>query len=312
MLFRINRDRSAAFPCLKSGMRSVIVCEEGMMMNRSRSKSILAFTFSLLLVFLRTAPALMAEDKDDKIGDMIEEIERREKERKEKEQEESGGTDNDDEGNCIGPACGSCSENCSADMVSFLLTYASLVEYAPFPYADDIDYDFSTVKNDPEEPRKRWYAKLTFEPAYLLDDIWGLGARAEAAFSVFALNCLYQYNFSQANWFSVFSCNAGFVFPIQNFMLSVFAGGIQLFLPSPVVPRSFMFSFGGSIQIFLPWNTAFEIWTLNAVSETVWCYIISSSVSYAIDRFHIGAGFTYSNYVGIEYVGPIVKVSVWF
>jgi hypothetical protein len=269
---------------------------------------IAAFQFSVF-------PADSGSSGDDKIGDMTEDIKKKEKEQKEKDKDKENQKKKDDnadsDNSCMGSIMSGCIEGCAENLLPLINAIALSVKYADYPYADNSDFVFSGTKSSPDEKAKIGFLKLSFEPSYLMDNIWGLSGRLEAAVTILYLNCLYQYNFSEHNAFSVVSANAGLTFPIGNVALSIFAGGFKIFLPDPGIAQSFLPSFGGSLQIFFPGNIAFEIFNLNAIDDALWFTIIEPSVSFQISRFGIGAGFIYYDYAGTVFMGPAVKCTIW-
>jgi hypothetical protein len=264
-------------------------------------------------------------DKNNgKIGDMIEEIKQKEKEKKEKEKEDTDSTDkerekkhdesgDDSDESCFGSIMSGCVEGCFEYGFPLLFIYALSVEYAEYPYAESGGFAFSRLKDSPEQKGKYAYLKLVCEPAYLWDDVYGVAGRVDGVLSIIYASFLYQYNFSAPEKlsFSVLSLNAGFQFPIENISISLFGGGFRIFLPGQDILKSIVPSVGGSLQIFFPYNIAFEVYSLNAFTDVHSFIVLTTSLGFSFWRFALGAGFSYYDYDGTLFMGPSIRLTIW-
>jgi hypothetical protein len=295
-------------------------------MLTTTSKSVL-LCFALFILSALQWSVFSEDSGNDKIGNMIEDIEQKQKEKEQKEKEKERekdkkhkdkdrdhSDDSDSDGGCAGEITADIIGGCFDVFFSILGQYAGELIYSDYPYADTSPFIFSDIRGDSDEGGKIGFLKFSYEPSYLFDNIWGMSGRLEGVLSVLYANCLFQYNFSgsdRESWFSVLSFNGGLAIPISNVMLSLYAGVFTFTIPSTMFPMLTTFSFGGSLQIFFPNNIEFELYNLNAVYDPFWFIIVSPSISIAISRFSIGAGFDYYNYAGTVYMGPAIKLTVW-
>ncbi len=286
--------------------------------HMTRTLRIVFLAAFISAVYSIGAPLVCEELSDDKIGDMIKEIEKREKEQKEKEKEDGGKQGESTNSGCGGcggfstegcdiAASASCTQDCMEALGKLFVMVAMSTEYADYPYADNSDFAFSRFKSDTEDGSSIGFLKLTYEPSYLSDGIWGMTGRFEGALTILYASCLYQYNFSDVNRFSVFTFNGGIQIPVSNVALRLFIGGFSM----PDVLDRVYISFGGSLEIFFPNNIVFEIYSVNSITDYLQFYILSSSLGVSLWRFTLGAGFSYYNYVTYAYYGPTIKLSFW-
>ena len=73
-----------------------------------------------------------------------------------------------------------------------------------------------------------------------------------------------------------------------------------------------MFSMGLSSRVFLPGGFYLDLYNLYAFPNSGIPYIhLAASLNYMVWRFSVGAGYNYSNFSGVVFNGPCLKISFW-
>ncbi|MBN1523659.1 MAG: hypothetical protein JW904_04180 [Spirochaetales bacterium] len=103
-----------------------------------------------------------------------------------------------------------------------------------------------------------------------------------------------------------FAAHAGIGLVTEHTILNVYAG---VFLQDTVYQG---FSCGLSAKLFLPEKFIFGMNTFFSFDGSLFFLVFDTSISYAIDSFTIGVGFTYHNYNDLLLYGPTLKAAVWF
>lgn len=184
--------------------------------------------------------------------------------------------------------------------------YAFSVRFADYPYAENVDFYYSTTAFlDP------WQTKaVSLSAAASLschfDGTCGNINRTAVHLGAFHVNLYNQNIFSRHEGIVVFSANGGFSLIIRGFALSGFLGVYKLdFLDTCQL------SFGLCSQIFLPANLYLDLYNLNAVLNTVRFVHLAVSLNWTRHRLTVGLGFDYSNLAGMEYTGPAIRLGFW-
>lgn len=253
----------------------------------------------IVLLTLALFPLFADEEEsegDKKIKDTIRKIEEAERER-------DSGRCKDDEDD----ADDGCFDACFDFLDFFLafLEYASLVRFAPYPYADAVDFDFSTLDYDDLEDYKIAYLQVGTDLSTHFDDTYGNTNRLTAQLSALQLNIFNQTIFSSNESLSFLSVNGGLSLLIRSVDLSGFAGAYFVITTGDAV-----FSTGLSCRIFFPGRIYLDVYGLYAFLGEGILHVITS-LNLAIWRFSIGLGYNYNQIVGDVYSGPCLKVNFW-
>lgn len=183
------------------------------------------------------------------------------------------------------------------------------VRYASYPYADNSSFNFCSAVNTNTTSDKIAFLNSSVETSYLGKDIrdtYGATVKVSVNLYSFHLNYFYQRIFSSAESMTYNSINAGISFATSNLNLTPFAGAFYIeFLEET------RFSFGANLQVFLPYNYIIDLYSLNSSYGSLNFNNFSVSLNYAFYRFNFGLGFNYNNYAGVNFSGPLAKISFW-
>ncbi len=183
------------------------------------------------------------------------------------------------------------------------------VRYDDYPYANSSDFNFRSPENRSTPSNKIAFLYSSVETSYLGKDIRdNYGATVKLSGNIYSLhlNYFYQRIFSSEESMAFYSVNGGISFALQNLTLTPFLGAF--YIESLEKAR---FSYGANLQVFLPANYIIDLYTLNSSYGSLNFNNFSASLNYAFYRFNIGAGFNYNNYAGVNFSGPLAKLSVW-
>ena len=180
------------------------------------------------------------------------------------------------------------------------------MRFAARPYDPACKFAFvGSVKNCPAN--EKWgFLQLDLEGAYLLEETFGINAKASFNLSLLRIHCFYQYVFTADDAFTIFSPNGGITIPIGDGMLHLFAGAFLLDLIGEP-----LFSFGGEFSYFFPANLIVDIYNINAFYGSTGFFSFSCSLSYALGNFSFGVGFNYNYCAEVVFLGPMLKLSLW-
>jgi hypothetical protein len=263
---------------------------------------------AILVILLLLFPLTMipADDQEPEGDDKIlEAIRRIQEEEEEQEEEETDSWDEDD-----GDTCAGCDIGCEifGELFGELFwEYILSLRFAPYPYAEQSAFRYSTLVFEPGEPQKFASLQSSADLSVHFDGTYGNCNRLSAQLSALHFNLFNQILFSSSEFLSVLSVNGGLSLVIGSFDLSAFAGVYK-----PNIINSFSTSMGLSSRLFLPGGLYLDVYNLNAfLGDTVRFIHLAASLNYSIWRFSIGLGYNYSNIVDIIFKGPCFKVSFW-
>ena len=184
--------------------------------------------------------------------------------------------------------------------------YSFGARYAAYPYATTL-YHYNTSQDDFPGAVKIYSIELSSEGNWHVGNTYGLNSKLSFRFSALNFNLFDQFVFAGHEWFNALSANGGVSFLAPNFSLDLFIGAFGL----DFLDRVFL-SFGAQVLLFFRPHLYFELYNLNSIYGGLEFFYISGCLSYALGRWGIGAGFNYSNFNGFSYLGPLIKVSLWF
>lgn len=183
------------------------------------------------------------------------------------------------------------------------------VIYDDYTYTDNSDLILSRPIFEHKQPRRIAFLYSSVEAAYLGKDIRDTyGATAKISANLYSLhfNCFYQSVFSSEESLTLYSINGGFYFATNHFILTPFVGALYI---EPL--EEARLSYGANLQIFFPDNYNLDLYTLNSSYGSLNFNNFSASLNREFYRFNIGLGFNYNNYAGVDFSGPLVKLSFW-
>jgi len=246
---------------------------------------------------------------DEKIRETIERIKEEEEQIEEQEVEKEEADEGDeirfdeDEGGFLGSFMG----ELMGQIFEALLQYSFTVRYAEYPYSASNDYIYNTSSLFYPEERNIFSLQLSTDFAYHFDETYSLINKMNAQISAVHINIFNQFIFSESEWFSIISGNAGLSFFLPNFMLNGYLGFFKLnFL------ERYLFSYGFSSKLFLLKNIYIDFYNINSTLGSLRFIHFAFSLNYAIRRFNIGIGYNYNDYAKVRYTGPCLKGSIWF
>ena len=183
------------------------------------------------------------------------------------------------------------------------------VIYDDYTYIDNSDLILSRPIYEHRKPRRIAFLYSSVEAAYLGKDIRDTyGATAKISANLYSLhfNCFYQSVFSSEESLTLYSINGGFYFATNYFILTPFVGALYI---EPL--EEARLSYGANLQIFLPDNYNLDLYTLNSSYGSLNFNNFSASLNREFFIFNVGLGFNYNNYAGVNFSGPLVKLSFW-
>lgn len=184
--------------------------------------------------------------------------------------------------------------------------YAFSVRFADYPYAENVDFFYSTTAFLDPWQTKAVSLSGASSLSYHFDGTAGNINRAGLHLGAFHLNIYNQNILSRHEAIAVLSANGGFSLILRGFALSGYLGVYRLsFLDTCQL------SFGLASQIFLPAHLYLDIYNLNAVLNTVRFVHLTASLNWTARRFTAGLGYDYSNLAGFVYSGPCLRVGFW-
>jgi len=188
-----------------------------------------------------------------------------------------------------------------------LFRYSFTVRYADYPYFAGNYYIYNTSSLFYPEERNIFSVQLSTDFAYHFDETYSLINKINAQISAVHINIFNQFIFSESEWFSIISGNAGLSFFLPNFMLNGYLGFFKLnFL------ERYLFSYGFSSKLFLPKNFYIDFYNINSTLGSLRFIHFAFNLNYSIRRFNIGIGYNYNDYAKDLYKGPCLKGSIWF
>lgn len=261
----------------------------------------------LLLIILSSINARASDPKgDEKIGETkkrIEEEKEKAREEEEEDYEEDSIEDEDEEG-IIGLLFDIIFEVLSNSLVE---DYLFSLRFSNYPYQNNPEYRFITTTDfDPERSRQ---VAFNFSNDFTVhfDETYGNATKLTFNASAFHANMLHHIIFAESESLSLFSLNGGLTFHFPNTLLHGYLGGLLL-----NTLNELLFSFGMSIQIYLPARFYLDIYNINAKYHSLWFNHLSGDVNYTLNRFTLGLGYTFNSYAGFSYHGPSIKAGIWF
>jgi hypothetical protein len=275
-------------------------------------KKVIIFSVSitvLLLLLLGSINAWASDPVgDEKIRDTEERIkeekEKAQKEEAEEEYQEEDSYEDEDESEFL---------NIIFDALFKELFYAIFEEYlfllrfSSYPYKNEPAYRFNTTAYfDPDWSRKVAF-NLSNDFTVHLDETYGNAARFTFNATAFHANILHHIIFAETESLSLFTLNGGLTFHFPNTLLNGYVG-----LLYQDTLGELLLSFGTSIQIYLPARLYLDIYNINAKYHSLWFNHLSGDVNFALNRFTLGIGYTFSSYAGFSYHGPSLKAGIWF
>lgn len=184
--------------------------------------------------------------------------------------------------------------------------YSIFVRYAAYPYATS-EYHYNTSEEDYPGEDKSISLELSSEASWHLDNTYGQINKLTFRFSALNVELFNQTIFAGTEWFYSLSANGGLSLFVPNFALDLYVGMFHLDFLHQV-----FFCFGAQVQIFFHPHLYLEVYNLNSIHKGLEFSYVSGCLSYALGRWGIGAGFNYSNFNGFAYLGPLIKISLWF
>jgi len=267
----------------------------------------------LLLLVLGTSTVHASEPKgDEKIEETKKRIEEeRERAREEEEEEEDEEDydeediwDEDEEKGILGQLFAAIFD----DLFDALFAeYLFTLRFANYPYEYKTGYRFNTTIYSDTEILRVVVLNLSNDFTVHFDETYGNAARLTFNASACHANLSYHIIFAESESLSLFSLNGGLTFHFPNVLVNGYIGGSLL-----DTLNKLLFSFGVSIQVYLPAGFYLDIYNLNAKYHSLWFSHLSGGVNYTLNRLTLGLGYTFSSYAGFNYHGPSFKVGVWF
>ncbi|HVO38420.1 MAG TPA: hypothetical protein VMV03_05250 [Spirochaetia bacterium] len=191
-------------------------------------------------------------------------------------------------------------------ILQIMMEYTFTARYAMYPYENGT-YVYNTSVVDQPTEKKLFSVDFSSEAAWHVDSTFGEVNKVCFRFLGLNINLFNQFIFAGSEGFRALSANGGLCFFVPNFQLDLYVGIFRL----DFVDRAFL-SFGTQFQLFFHDRVYFEVYNLNSYYMGLEFSYVSGCLNYAFGRWGIGAGFNYSNYNGFEYLGPLIKLSLWF
>jgi hypothetical protein len=264
----------------------------------------------ILLLTLAVTPLFGDEEEsegDEKIKDTIKKIEEAEKEK----EQDSGGWDDDGEEEdgcsdaCFELGCQFFGEFCLDIFGEIFWQYAAGIRFAPYPYAEAVDFDFTILAYPGSMYQKIASLQTGADFSMHFDGTYGNTNRLTAQLTGLQLNIFNQTIFSTSESLSFVSCNGGLSLLIGGFDLSGFAGVYIVTTTGDAV-----FSLGLSSRVFFPRKLYLDVYGLYAFLGEGILHVITT-LNLAIWRFSVGLGYNVNFIVGDVYSGPCLKVNFW-
>ena len=257
----------------------------------------------LLLLPLSMIPAQDQEaEGDEKIEDTIKRIQ---EEAEEEEEGEAEGGAEDEGDSCAG--CQIFGEIFREILGELFWQYMFSVRFAPYPYAEQYAFRYSTLVFEPGEPGKVASIQASADLSTHFDGTYGNSNRLSAQLSALHFNLFNQTLFASSESLSILSLNGGLSLVIGGFDLSGFVGAYKV-----TTTDTFSVSMGLSSRIFLPGRLYLDLYSLYAfLNDTIRFVHLAANLNYMLWRFSIGGGYNYNNIVGFVYAGPCLKISFW-
>lgn len=183
------------------------------------------------------------------------------------------------------------------------------VTYADYPYAEHSDFHSGSLYTEESPSRKIAFLNSSIETSYLGKDIrdtYGVTAKVSGSLYSLHLDYFFQRIFSSQESLTLYSINGGLSFATDNFILSPFLGAFYI-----DILEEAQLSYGANLQVFLPANFIIDLYSLNSKYGSLNFNNFSASANYAIYRFNVGLGYNYNNYAGVNFSGPLFKLSFW-
>jgi hypothetical protein len=261
----------------------------------------------IILLLILPLSQIAAQDGegegDEKIKDTIRKIQ--EEAEKAPEEEDSWDDEEDEDDGCSG--CQLIGEFFFEFAGELFWEYLVLISFAPYPYAPEVDYDFSTIDYQDLRYRKVTSLQVGTDLATHLDGTYGNTNRLTGQLSGVQLNLFNQTIFARSVSLSALSLNLGLSLLIGSFDLSGFVGTYLI-----TTTGTFRLSTGLSSRVFFPGNLYLDVYGLYAfLSADAGILHLLASLNFAVWRFSIGVGYNYNLIVDDVYAGPCVKVSFW-
>jgi hypothetical protein len=258
----------------------------------------------VLLLFLPLS-MIPAQDQlsegDKKIADTIKKIQEEEEEEEEEEWEEESG----EEDSCAG--CQIFGEIFGEILGELFWQYMLSLRYAPYPYAEQSVFRYSTLVLQPGEPGKFVSLQAAADLSTHFDGTYGNTNRLTAQLSALHFNLFNQTLFARSEYLSILSLNGGLSLVIGGFDLSGFAGIYKTTATDTVKA-----SMGFSSRLFLPGRLYLDLYSLYAFHNEAIRYIhLNASLNYTVWRFSFGGGYNFNFIAGVVYAGPCLKISFW-
>lgn len=260
----------------------------------------------LLLIILSSINARASDPKgDEKIGETKKRIEEeKEKAREEEEDYEEDSIEDEDEEGFLDLLFTAIFEGLFNPLFE---DYLFTLRFSNYPYQNDPEYRFNTTTNFDSERSRKVAFNLSNDFTVHFDETYGNVTKLTFNASSFHANMLHHIIFAESESLSLFSLNGGLTFHFPNTLLHGYFGGLSL-----NTLNKLLFSFGMSIQIYLPARFYLDIYNMNARYHSLSFNHLSGDVNYALNRFTLGLGYTFNSYAGFNYHGPSIKAGIWF
>lgn len=199
-----------------------------------------------------------------------------------------------------------------AQIFIFAVSYSFTYRYADYPYADPGNFNFNRSFADQKTNRRNYqiaFANITADYTYMFDSIHSIGTKVSINLLALNLNCVYQEIYSPNDYFSTLTANAGLtLLNFENLMLDGFLG---VFWQS--FHKKNLLSGGFALKVFFNRKIYFDYYGVFSYDGEydMGFSMHTASLNYSLKMFSIGLGLNYNNYVGVEYVGPSLKLSFW-
>jgi hypothetical protein len=235
---------------------------------------------------------------------ILEQREKAEEEEKKEEKEEEEGLEETEESSEAGSFFG----QLFVELLRILFVYSASERYADYPYAarPSEPFGLNSMEAIDERYRQLGYANLVLDGACYFENRWGLTGRLSGNLLAVHLEGFGQVLFDPTGYVVFYSANAGLTLPFRRLILNLFLGafGTDVFSGA-------LFSFGVGAQVFLPGKCILDLYSLNAVYETLRFHHLEVSLGYAFSAVDLGVGFNLNNYAGVLLVGPLLRLSFW-
>jgi hypothetical protein len=272
------------------------------------------------MVAVYTTQAETLEEYKERIKHEQEEAEKK-KQEEEKNKDKKDEKKNDESCSLFNSCCQMAGETgCIESIFAMTLGVLINVRFADYPYAPGKSFDFATYNFGTKEGEKPpaeadvtdkfWMFELSVDGSYLFGQqiaMYDVQSLLGVELTAFHINVFAQRLWdAEATGLTTFSANAGFSIPIQNFMVSLYAG---IFYQDGF---SLLVSFGASFKIFFPGHIIFSLYSLFSTYSPFYFIILSPTLEVAINRFTVGVGFNVYDYNNLVLYGPTLKTAIWF